>query len=86
MSDEVIELVASMSRNGWTDSQVMRLLDLLTGPVDVRAYAQELGTQCALDERARIVAWLRQDTCESREVLREHRALADAIERGEHLK
>lgn len=30
-----------------------------SGPVEARAYAQELGTQCALDERARIVTWLR---------------------------
>lgn len=52
------------------------------GPVDVRAYAQELGTQCALDERARIVAWLRQQAVLRRGL----RELTDAIERGEHLK
>lgn len=85
MSDEVTELVARMSRNGWTDSQVTRLLDLLTGPVDVRAYAQELGTQCALDERARIVAWLRSQQLASQKRPSQF-DLATAIEHGEHLK
>lgn len=55
--------------------------------VDVcRQCYDAIGYVADLRERetvARICAWLRRDTCEPREVLQEHRGLADAIERGD---
>lgn len=55
-----------------------------SGPVEARAYAQELGTQCALDERERIVAWLKSYHPGPYPLA--HTTLARLIERGEHLK
>ena len=67
------------------------------GPCLAKARAQDRATQCALDERARIVEWLR---AASERKLHQYitgddaagdiytavSATADGIERGEHLK